>query len=483
MLHAPSDVEVGEPFDLKVTCFNGGEKGNLDPGFNGTLHFISTDADAVLPSDYMFTSTDSGRHTFPGVVLNQPGIHQIRAISFYNSTSPEIIPIPIRCSDKPIDIHVKSRKIYWGEFHGHTAISSDGVGDPDLFYPWARDVARLDFCMMSDHHHSIDSVEWVKMKDLAAAYLDPGKFVSFVGYEWGVGGIVGCNRNHQNIIYLGSDGDVAPDMDNLEMLWSFLVSKGKKCMSLPHHSGYPIYPGIGSDWNYYCKYFQHAVEIFSNHGCSEYYGNPFTLRWEQQGHSVRDALMKGYRFGIIGGSDNHRNRPGTNSRTVTPYAATGLAAVYTESLTRQSIFDAIRNRSCYATSGARKIILEFKVNNKSMGSEVYVTDPAVPRQLQISVAGTTKLRQVEVLKNGDLFFRGIPDSWKYTLTLWDTERVTASDFYYIRVTQEDNFQAWSSPIWVTLVEAHELPMFPGIFSLILLSVILSILLPGICFDK
>ena len=38
--------------------------GNLATGYVGTIHFTSSDGQAVLPADYTFTTADLGKHTF-----------------------------------------------------------------------------------------------------------------------------------------------------------------------------------------------------------------------------------------------------------------------------------------------------------------------------------------------------------------------------------------------------------------------------------
>src|SRR3989339_2261472 len=40
--------------------------------------------------------------------------------------------------------------IYWGDVHGHSSLS-DGKGSPDDYFTHARDVARLDFAILTDH--------------------------------------------------------------------------------------------------------------------------------------------------------------------------------------------------------------------------------------------------------------------------------------------------------------------------------------------
>ena len=40
--------------------------GNVATGYAGTVHFTSTDGQAVLPANYTFTTADQGTHTLPG---------------------------------------------------------------------------------------------------------------------------------------------------------------------------------------------------------------------------------------------------------------------------------------------------------------------------------------------------------------------------------------------------------------------------------
>jgi hypothetical protein len=70
-LTAPASTPNGAPFSLTVTAQNG--DGTTSTGYRGTVHFTSTDPNAVLPADYTFTAGDNGSHTFTGVVLTTPG--------------------------------------------------------------------------------------------------------------------------------------------------------------------------------------------------------------------------------------------------------------------------------------------------------------------------------------------------------------------------------------------------------------------------
>jgi hypothetical protein len=59
--------------------------GNTDPGYLGTMHFTSTDHQAILPSDYTFQASDAGVHVF-SVTFKSSGAQVIRARDTIAST-------------------------------------------------------------------------------------------------------------------------------------------------------------------------------------------------------------------------------------------------------------------------------------------------------------------------------------------------------------------------------------------------------------
>jgi ELWxxDGT repeat protein len=58
----PATITAGVAGSFTVTARNA--DGSTSTGYRGTVHFTSTDAQAVLPADYSFTAADSGVHTF-----------------------------------------------------------------------------------------------------------------------------------------------------------------------------------------------------------------------------------------------------------------------------------------------------------------------------------------------------------------------------------------------------------------------------------
>jgi outer membrane protein assembly factor BamB len=55
--------------------------GNVVTGYQGTVHFTSSDAQATLPADYTFVAGDAGTHTFP-VTLKTAGSQSVTAANY-----------------------------------------------------------------------------------------------------------------------------------------------------------------------------------------------------------------------------------------------------------------------------------------------------------------------------------------------------------------------------------------------------------------
>src|SRR5439155_1535797 len=87
-----TSTTAGTAFNVTVTAQDG--KGNTDPTYTGTVHFTSTDSQAVLPANYTFTTTatappgttpDNGVHTF-SVTLKTAGSQTITATDTTSSS-------------------------------------------------------------------------------------------------------------------------------------------------------------------------------------------------------------------------------------------------------------------------------------------------------------------------------------------------------------------------------------------------------------
>jgi len=84
-------------------------------------------------------------------------------------------------------------------------------------------------------------------------------------------------------------------------------------------------------------------------------------------------------------------------------------------LTRESIFDAIRDRRTYAVTGDR-IAVDFRVNGQFMGRQM----PYIRRRvLSVNVTGWDQLDRVEILKNNHVLHRDFPMDRVPSAGSWD----------------------------------------------------------------
>jgi hypothetical protein len=88
---------------------------------------------------------------------------------------------------------------------------------------------------------------------------------------------------------------------------------------------------------------ERSVEVHSDWG---------TFEW-----LVHDAMEQGYRIGILANSDGHKGRHGASHPGASLFGAYGgLSCVLARDLTREAIFDALRKRHHYATTGCRMLL-------------------------------------------------------------------------------------------------------------------------------
>jgi hypothetical protein len=79
-----TSVTAGSGFNMTVTALDG--FGNTMTGYQGTVHFSSTDGKAGLPVDYPFTAADNGVHTFVDVLLKIAGPQTITVADTVNAS-------------------------------------------------------------------------------------------------------------------------------------------------------------------------------------------------------------------------------------------------------------------------------------------------------------------------------------------------------------------------------------------------------------
>jgi len=337
--------------------------------------------------------------------------------------------IPIEGGDEPLRIEVVDKKsgmtalsnpivaiddrwrIFWGDLHTKTELS-DGTGSLDYMFQYARDVAGLDFVGTADHDNILSDNDWERLKEGVEKYNRDGEFVTFLGYEWSQEHERGGDRNvyflniedapifrcNTNWIENGKVKDpLAPTAPELHKL---LLESGLECMVIPHVGGRL------ANMEYYNPQLEFLLEIYSIHGFFEWFAQ----------HAM--TVHRFAKFGFIAGSDDHMGKPGDcdPGRSYWAMVHSGLMAVLAPKLTRGALWDAMRARRVYATTGER-IILDFRINGHIMGS-VFKAPDDMRRHIKIRVWGTDKIDRVDLIRNGMEYksFKGESDIFQLDLT-------------------------------------------------------------------
>ena len=363
---APSVVAAGEPFDLTIRSEDGAfnrASGTL-PGY-----------EVLLEEEALATVREptGAVALVDGLKIQETGIYRFVVRSSDGALAATSNPVWVE--NEP------ELRILWGETHGHTGFA-EGQGSPAGYFRYGIEDARLDFLTLSEHDFWLDDYEWKQLQEIARRTTETGRAVAFLGYEWTP---TRKRGGHHNVLFRSPDRERVPvqEADRLPLLWEGLraANDPNDLLVIPHaHSA--------GDWTRSDGELERVVEIYSEHGTFEWYGNMF--------------LRNGFEVGFLAASDDHRAKPGAPQGhfQASLVGVPGLAAVLAPEKTPDAIFDALRQRSVYAVSGPR-ILLDADLNGHPMGTRQPQTDE---RRLAVRVSGTSPIDRIEVIKNGGIAF-------------------------------------------------------------------------------
>lgn len=441
----PSGIKVGQAGWVNVWADDG--YGNPAASYRGTVAFESDSPDARLPEPYTFRAQDNGVHRFQNVTFPREGAFRIRVKEVNSKLSGESNAMEVRAAEP-------REKIFWGDIHTHT-MYSDGRGTPAETYDFGKRISALDFTAVSDHSFLVEDWMWDDIKATTNRFYQPGKFVTFLAYEWSgmteVGGdhnvyttdsdmpIIRCYSyfNYENLRMYRGPNKGANHVEDLFRLLGPRV-RNENLLVIPHFGGRQGNP------EFHNPELQRGIEIFSDHRRSEDWATTF--------------LKKGYRLGIMASTDNHAGNAGYGvrraavtrgedgevfSKTSPAERGTALVAVYAKDLTREGIFQALYHRQTYATTGTR-IILRFDLDGAPMGSEVRVSKAP---KIVASAEGTAPIQSMRLVKGGKVIHSVSPAGRSARMEFLDSSGEYENQFYYIDLVQTDGKKAISSPVW------------------------------------
>lgn len=232
---------------------------------------------------------------------------------------------------------------YWGDLHGQSG-ESIGIGASREYFDFARNKSFLDVTAHQANDFQVNNAFWRHLNELTAEYHEDHRFVTFPGYEWSGNTAVGGDRN----VFFRSEGrpihrsshallpdrsDLHTDAPDANSLFEML--DGEDCCVYAHVGGRYADIKYAHDARY-----ETAMEIHSAWG---------TFEW-----LLTDGFPLGHRSGVVCNSDGHKGRPGASYPGAAKFGAYGgLTCFFAAELTRDGIFDCMRRRHHYGTTGCR----------------------------------------------------------------------------------------------------------------------------------
>ena len=340
----------------------------------------------------------------------------------------------------------KQYKIYRGDMHRHTDMSTDFKYDGSLIevYRYGIDVAGMDYIAATDHGAGNDQeYPWWQGQQLVDVFKIPGGFTPLFAYERSLN----FPNGHRNVVWAKRGFRTLPSSaaergggEGAARLYAEL--KRTDGISMPHSSA----TNQGTDWRDNDPEVEPLIEIYQGYRTSyEYEGAPRAAttankRAQKSGFQPQgfwwNALDKGYKLGVQASSDHWSTH-------------VSYACILAESWTREGLLDAMRKRHAYAATD--NIVLNFQAvtgnTTALMGDIVPAAANADPR-LIVRVVGTGTIKQIDVIRNHGFIYSTRPGTRQASFDYVDRQSPAGESWYYVRVMQDDGQLAWSSPIWI-----------------------------------
>ena len=390
----PSLAVTGEPFRLAIVAED--VWGNPTEGAAASLTFETTQPLRGLPEQITVNKGD-GPRVIENIVATTAGDLDLNVIAG-GETVARANPLRV--------VSAAPQRRFWGDLHGQSG-ETIGMGTAEAYFSYARDKAFLDMTGHQGNDFQITDDFWRQLNDLTARFDKPGKFVCLPGYEWSGNTGMGGDRNvfyrregrpirrSSHILVEGETSTEA--IYTADKLFEFLDSED--CRVIAHVGGRYADIKYAHDGR-----IERTVEVHSTWG---------TFEW-----LLHDAFEKGYRVGVVCHSDDHKGRPGATMPGASSFGAVGgLTCYFMPELTRDALFETLRRRHHYGTTGTRLFLdvrgtfasdvtgfaedpklgatRESAVREATMGD--IIRPKGVPMKLAVEVIGTAPIDRVDVL--------------------------------------------------------------------------------------
>lgn len=354
----PTRVRAGEPFRLGIKVDD--HWGNPSDKVRRTVHLRPSRPIAGLPEAVTLTDGRFGAEIEKLSVV-ETGEVEISVVDDGGKLLARSNPLHVVGADEPM-LH------YWADTHGQSD-ETLGTNPAREYFLFGRDRAFLDVMSHQGNDFQITGSFWKDLNDICADLDAPGRFVCIPGYEWSANTAVGGDRNvmyrregetihrssHAQIADATDIVDESNDAHTAQELFEKLA--GKDCVVMAHVGGRYADVTFAHDGK-----LETAVEVHSAWGTFEW------ILW--------DAFEKSYRVGVVCNSDGHKGRPGACYPGASFFGSQGgLTCYLAPRLDRDAIFESMRRRHHYGTTGNRMIMaVEART---ATDATLFERDPAV----------------------------------------------------------------------------------------------------------
>jgi hypothetical protein len=330
----PTERAVGVPFRLAIVPTD--RWGNPTAFDDRALHIAPCGAIAGLPGT-LDTAGRADPLVIDGLAARRAGDIVLALLDGSGATIAKSNPLRIGPATE--------LQPFWADMHGQSE-ETIGTNSAEAYFHFAREKSFLDIVGHQGNDFQITPDFWRELNALTARFDDPGTFVTLPGYEWSGNTGMGGDRNvfyvHEGEKILRSSRVLvdlpAEDQDCNTVNELFAALAGRDAVMVAHVGGRYADLRAGHD-----GLLERAVEIHSSWG---------TFEW-----LLHDAFALGFRAGIVCNSDDHKGRQGATSPGASQFGAIGgLTCLLLPRLDRAAVFQALRRRRHYGTTGCRMFL-------------------------------------------------------------------------------------------------------------------------------
>jgi len=461
---APSLVSKNKRFDVIVRFED--QFGNLTNNApEGTLIELSYEHLRENLNWKLFVP-ETGFINLPNLYFNEAGVYKIQLLN--SKTKEKFFSSPIKCFADT------DKSIYWGLLHGESE-KYDAAESIESCLRQFRDEKALQFFAVSpfESQEETSNDVWKNINAQLSEFNEDNRFSTFLGFQWYSNEPA---EGLRHIIYAKDNKPILRKKDAKSSILKKIYKSHhpKEILSIPCFS---MAKGLSTSFEDFSADYERVVEIYNAWGsseCTAKEGNLHPIKaegknglQETEKGSIREALNRNCRFGFVAGGLDDRGVYSELYESDQMQYTPGLTAIMAIEHTKEALFLALYNRACYATTGEH-IILGLSIAGASMGAELSTKNKpglVFNRHITGFVAGTTSVKEIQIIRNGQVYKTMHPNEPSYDFALDDSDHLStillnSPDerppfvYYYLKVIQQDGHVAWSSPIWIDAPDQH-----------------------------